>query len=287
MGTQQDNKTATLDVVTSDYLSSSALPKKLSSSSTDSSTDADADAEAKLLESAFNSSNRFTDFITLYKIQIIQKLLPGLVKPGYAEESFSEDGPPPASSSSSSAPQQPRQPYYPERPDREGIGAAPRFPAAGQGNPLEIGRSDLDPLGGTMGRLPGAGGDGMFVGPGHPLFNREREQDDPLRIPGTGGNGQRGPWGGDGYLPPIGAPPGARFDPVAPFGPGGVPGIGQPQGRNWGDEMPPPGFDNEGAGGNGQFNPLNPGGRGGGFGGGFGGPPRGGGAGGRFGNMFM
>jgi len=90
-----------------------------------------------------------------------------------------------------------------------------------------------------MGRLPGAGGDGMFVGPDHPLFNRERDQNDPLRIPGTGGGGAgaRGPWGGDGFLPPLGAPPGARFDPVGPFAPGG--GMNVPR-RNWGDEMPPP-----------------------------------------------
>lgn len=88
-----------------------------------------------------------------------------------------------------------------------------------------------------MGRLPGAGGDGMLVGPNHPLFQREREQYDPLRIPGTGGQGNRGPWGGDGFLPPLGAPPGARFDPVGPFAPGNA--GGQPR-RNWGDEMPPP-----------------------------------------------
>ncbi|KAH9045183.1 PI31 proteasome regulator N-terminal-domain-containing protein [Lactarius pseudohatsudake] len=63
----------------------------------------------------------------------------------------------------------------------------------------------------------------------------------------------RGPWGGDGYLPPMGAPPGARFDPVGPglgpfpgrtgFGPRG----GQPGGGNVGDpdndEFMPPGAD--------------------------------------------
>ena len=114
---------------------------------------------------------------------------------------------------------------------------APRFGLPGQ-NPLEIGRTDLDPLGGAMGRYPNAGGDGMFVGPNHPLFNRERDHNDPLRLPGTGGRGgQMGPWGGDGFLPPLGAPPGARFDPVAPFQPGG--NVGMPR-RNWGDEMPPP-----------------------------------------------
>ncbi|KAK0453907.1 PI31 proteasome regulator N-terminal-domain-containing protein [Armillaria borealis] len=36
---------------------------------------------------------------------------------------------------------------------------------------------------------------------------------------------QRGPWGGDGFLPPMGAPPGARFDPVGPGA--AIPGRGR------------------------------------------------------------
>lgn len=102
-------------------------------------------------------------------------------------------------------------------------------------NPLEIGRSDLEPLGGGI-RNPfappslfggvggGLGGDGMYVGPSHPMF---RDRMDPLIAGGVGG-GRAGPWGGDGYLPPMGAPPGARFDPVGPFGPGRGPGPGFP-----------------------------------------------------------
>lgn len=217
----QDNKTATLDITLSDYLSPSNFPKTL-------------DRELSL-ESLFNSPSRFSDFVSLYKIQIVRRLLPGLHKPGYTEEESS------SSASSSSAPPPSsgrdgqRQPY-PDDPPPGRIGAGPQFPQPGR-NPLEIGRSDLDPLGGTLGRLPGAGGDGMVVGPGHPLFNREREQNDPLRIPGTGGRGNpTGPWGGDGYLPPLGAPPGARFDPVGPFG-GNAAGVPR---RDWGDEFQPP-----------------------------------------------
>ena len=105
-----------------------------------------------------------------------------------------------------------------------------RIPGSGGGGrgnfPIaDIGRRDLDPLGGMggtfggpacFGRLPGGfGGDnggagGMYMGPDHPLF-RERFGPDADTV--TGG-GRR--WGGDGYLPPIGAPPGARFDPVGP-----------------------------------------------------------------------
>jgi proteasome inhibitor subunit 1 (PI31) len=63
-----------------------------------------------------------------------------------------------------------------------------------------------------------------------------------------------GPWGGDGFLPPMGAPPGARFDPVGPFpglrgppgfpgggGSGGMPGRGPRFGPD-NDEFMPPGM---------------------------------------------
>lgn len=50
-----------------------------------------------------------------------------------------------------------------------------------------------------------------MLGPNHPLFrDRMQNEDDPLRLPGRGGGPQTGPWGGDGFLPPMGAPPGAR-----------------------------------------------------------------------------
>lgn len=81
----------------------------------------------------------------------------------------------------------------------------------------------------------------MFVGPNHPVFGGAfGSRRDPAG---------RGPWGGDGYLPPMGAPPGARFDPVhpGPFGPGGIPfgGMGGRAPRRQGDpdndEFMPPG----------------------------------------------
>jgi len=60
----------------------------------------------------------------------------------------------------------------------------------------------------------------MYVGPDHPMFAGR-----------GGGRGQATPWGGEAYLPP----PGARFDPVGPFGRGGFPGMGRGRGG------PPPG----------------------------------------------
>ena len=76
----------------------------------------------------------------------------------------------------------------------------------------------------------------MFVGPNHPIFG-----------PGMRGQGGRGPWGGDGFLPPMGAPPGARFDPVGPgLGPfpgGPIPGRGPSRGMPGAGNMNDPDFD--------------------------------------------
>lgn len=92
--------------------------------------------------------------------------------------------------------------------------------------PYSVGDVDLDPLAIAPGLIPpghfgprsplGSGmhpGGGMFVGPEHPMF--------------TGGGGgfgggvpRPGPLAGPGgqRLPPGAVPPGARFDPIMPFG---------------------------------------------------------------------
>jgi proteasome inhibitor subunit 1 (PI31) len=241
----KDEKTASLDVLTADYLSASFFPYNPSSS------------ESPLVH-GFISSSRVKDFITLYKINILQKLVPGLRKDGYQEERYSNDClvrvslmlmnsfrstvPTTAASTSNPPPSQPparlpSPPFSMHEPFHH------PYPAR---NPLSVGRSDLDPLGGMGVFNPpplsgGHGGDGMFVGPEHPLF-RDRFA--------TPGGGRR--WGGDGWLPPMGAPPGARFDPIGPgMGPlgGGLPGNpGQPPRRPPGsggpdnDEFMPPGM---------------------------------------------
>ena len=103
-------------------------------------------------------------------------------------------------------PQQPR--FAPRQPDHP---AAPP--------PYGIGDGDLDPFGG--------GGNGMFAGPGHPVF-------------GPGG----GRVGGLPAVPRGMVPPGARYDPVGPGGMGGrnpnlFPGEPDP------DELKPPGYDDQ------------------------------------------
>ncbi|WFC94890.1 hypothetical protein MBRA1_001528 [Malassezia brasiliensis] len=119
------------------------------------------------------------------------------------------------------------------------------IPSHSSPNPLRVGDADRDPLAASgLHPFPSGGsampplapsGDGMVVGPSHPLFqDRSRSHND-----------QTGPWGGDGFLPPGAVPPGARFDPVGPFA-GGAPRFprGGPRGPSgnpdW-DDLPPPG----------------------------------------------
>lgn len=84
-----------------------------------------------------------------------------------------------------------------------------------------------------------------MVGPDHPMFG------------GGGVGGPRIPSGGGQFLPPGAVPPGARFDPIGPFGGpspyrpfAGRPPAGRGGGRGGGpfsgepdnDELPPPGY---------------------------------------------
>lgn len=257
-----DSRSSTLDLATRDYFSPSAFPCALRDL-----TD----------QNPFAATHRFKDLVLLYRINIIQKLLPGLYKPGYEQVSAAAAAQSSGrASSSSSSPIAGTGPYLPDRggpmgmfppggggggqgggggagrPPPSGPSPAPPFPGGTPDDPLripgsggrggigggafplaDIGRRDLDPLGGMggtfggpsgFGRLPGFGtggglgggggdnGGGMFMGPDHPLF-RERFGPDSDLAGGRGG----ARWGGDGYLPPMGAPPGARFDPVGPM----------------------------------------------------------------------
>ncbi|KAL5340267.1 PI31 proteasome regulator N-terminal-domain-containing protein [Aspergillus crustosus] len=242
-----DDRTASFDVPVRDYISQSALP--LSS---------DADLETSLRD-VFISGHRLTDLIALFKINVIQKLAPGLYKEGQETTSQTRDRQPeraPRHDPLRDDPQPPpARPYPfddplaipPRRPGPPGdfpppgfedefeIQRPPRGYPTGGRHPLNIGERDLypaglgpnDPFRGMGPGYGGGGGGGM-----HPTF------DDPL----FGGSG------GGGYDPH--APPGARYDPVGP-------GQGPPFGRGRGPRGGPGG----------------PGGLGGGFGGlgGFGG----------------
>ncbi|KAK0537875.1 hypothetical protein OC842_001475 [Tilletia horrida] len=275
----EDNKTATLDVQVDDYTSASFFPYPRSSSSSSTSAGSGSASSEPLIH-GFIGSARVQDLTSLFKINIIQKLVPGLQKEGYYEESTSTSAGAgggdagPSGSGNRNRPPPPRAPEYdplmdprfippPARPYRPGRGDEddddnfPRFDPFGSGigagpgrNPATIGDRDLDPLGIPPGRFGGGPpplfggggrdqGGGMIVGPDHPLFRDRFGPGD-----GRGGNG------GTGGLPAGAVPPGARFDPIGPFGPG--PGVGPGSGPrrpprggplggdpDW-DDLPPP-----------------------------------------------
>ncbi|RIA87375.1 PI31 proteasome regulator N-terminal-domain-containing protein [Glomus cerebriforme] len=223
----EDSKTATLELITDDYTSPSFFPFTAEK------------YNVEPIVHGFISTNRIKDMINIYKINIVQRLIPGLNKPGYEE----------TGTTYSSTRQQ-------DDPLRVPTRQPPRFPPIFDEpyggdepsgfNPFNIGRDDLDPLGsnpiygpprfGGSGGIPPLGGPsrggGMFVGPDHPIFG---QQQGPTR---------GGIYGGPQPLPRGSVPPGARFDPIGPFIPGprgrgfgrGGPASGEPDN----DELPPP-----------------------------------------------
>lgn len=226
---RQSDKVASLDISTSDFISSSFFPHELAAQ------------DAAPLVHGFISSNRVADFVSQFKLMIIQKLAPGLRKEGYQEEeaelTSNSRGPPTASNQQPPPQPDTRQPT--SAPFRDGNLRSSPFSAQ---NPLEIGRSDLDPFPQNPFSPPSLfpRGDGMFVGPNHPIFGNRN------------GPGSGGPWVGDGFLPPLGAPPGSRFDPIGPgpiFPHRGGRGVGGPgrgsnppfSGDPDNDELMPPG----------------------------------------------
>lgn len=184
----QTDKAASFDIATDDFTSPSFFPHSL------------AVANAQPLVHGFISSNRVADFISQFQIMMIQKLVPALRKAGYVEQETETVHPRFEPGPSNAQAQTIYPPNAPERNSPQQI--LPR-------NPLEIGRTDREPFPrnpfAPPSLFPGSEGDGMFVGPNHPIFGA-----------GLGSPDRRGPWGGDGFLPPMGAPPGARFDPVGP-----------------------------------------------------------------------
>ena len=204
-----------------DYISESSLPFTRNSEDENSTTDAPIDSSktAVSIQSLFLAIGRVSDLTSLLKINIIQKLAPGLHKEGYEDSAHA------VSQSVSSRGQRPsvpgRQeeepthdplrddrlpPYAQPRPYNDPLAAGPRRPfpigdfpppdfedeyeinrprggLGGERRPLNIGERDLYPPG--LGphdplRMPGYGG--MGGGGMHPTF------DDPM-FGGDGGVG--------------------------------------------------------------------------------------------------
>ncbi|TGZ82388.1 hypothetical protein EX30DRAFT_317753 [Ascodesmis nigricans] len=226
-----DNRTASFDITTLDYMSESFFPYSLPSSSDIASPGAN-----KLVD-GFISENRLKDLAILIKNNIVQKLMPGLMKGDLGEERVrggdihqreaqqrdrQHEQPRPEGYDPLRIPRPGEVPYGPgsfgPRPIPEGL-RPPGFedeyevlqpprgsvPFPGGRNPLSIGDDDLNPPGlgpnpplrgrffgeGGVGGMAPTGG-GMHPGPDHPMF------------------------GGSGELPNPRAPPGARYDPTFP-----------------------------------------------------------------------
>ncbi|KAF3908011.1 hypothetical protein ABW21_db0200418 [Orbilia brochopaga] len=227
-----DDKTATMEILTKDWLSESFFAQ---------------DTESKRpVDEAYISPSRMSDLIGTYQKSIIQKLIPGLHKPGYEEaaeavNTASSAGTSSTREGSGRLPQAPglygpgdhdplripsRNPRAPLRNPEDPPGFEDEyeinrpagnpwaFPGGGGArNPYRIGDDDLNPPGlGPNAPLRGPffgeeGGNGMFVGPNHPMFG-----------------GRQG-----GGVPDPRFPPGSRYDPIGPGGgPGG--GFGGPRG---------------------------------------------------------
>jgi hypothetical protein len=246
-----DERITRFEIVAKDYISSATLPLRITM--TEDGSEDRSNLETKLKET-FISPSRISDLASLFKINIIQKLLPSLQKEGYEEEGRAEasrvhdereeqharrNNPPPTHPVDPA----PARPYpfndpladIPRRPVPAGDFPPPGFddeydlqrPTRGFGGlgpvaPFGIGHDDLhppglgphDPLRGSF--TPGRGGFGN--GGMHPTF------DDPL----FGGRGGAGAMGGNGR-----APPGARYDPLGP-------GDGAPRGNGLGGRPPNP-----------------------------------------------
>jgi len=241
-----DERISRFEITAKDYVSSSALPLRITM--TENGEEDRSSLKSKLQE-VFISESRIKDLASLFKITIIQKLMPGLHKEGY-EESATDAGSSESERASDAREEEharrgpqvdplradplprPARPYPfddpLEAPPRRPVGDFPppgfddeyeinRPPRGMPGrSPFNIGHDDLNPPGlgpndPLRGSFVGGGGLARPLGGGgmHPTF------DDPL-FGGRGGQGY-------GYDPQ--APPGARYDPVGP-------GDGTPQGRS-------------------------------------------------------
>lgn len=178
-----DDKTASFDFITQDYTSDSFFPYT------------NATSEPGKLKDAFISENRIRDLATLVKINIIQKLVPGVTKSGYEEEAIrSEAGPGDNAGARARQPEEdplriprlydgPRfpRPYAPPIPaggdgppgfdDEYDILRPPTRITPGGRNPLSIGDDDLNPPGlGPYGPGPMNPMGGMHPTADHPMF---------------------------------------------------------------------------------------------------------------------
>jgi len=230
----EDNKTTTLEITTEDYVYPSIFPFTFEK------------FESQPLLNVYISESRIDGLIKLYKTNVIDKLIPNLyiskdgvrITPSLTETTRITE---PDTSSTNDPLRIPTRRPPIVRPsifdDSYGFNEPSSII-----NPLGIGHDDLSPIGynqigfggGIGGGIPNRGG-GMYVGPDHPIFGqRGQNRGDEI-------------FGGPQTLPRGSVPPGSRFDPIGPLGSRPLPRPGQPRngggrGNYFGDELPPPGY---------------------------------------------
>ncbi|KAF7869958.1 hypothetical protein EAF04_004742 [Stromatinia cepivora] len=240
-----DERITRFDITAKDYISSGALPLRIPFSNDEEDR---SNLESKLKE-IFISPSRIADLTFLFKINIIQKLLPSLQKEGYEEsrnqgesevsrvhdereEQHARRNPPrdPLADPNLPAPARPY-PFHdpladpPRRPIPAGDFPPPGFddeldlnrPLRGMvqpaGSPFNIGHDDLHPPGlGPNDPLRGSFTGGRGAGGLGSFGGMHPTFDDPL-FAGQG-QGQRGAGRNGGFNPQV--PPGARYDPLGP-----------------------------------------------------------------------
>ncbi len=229
-----DDRTASFDVAVKDYISGSALPFSFSGSNDDDISSEqhqeeqpqEEDRKKERLKEIFISIHRLSDLASLFKLNILQRIIPGLHKEGYRETSSSNE------QSSSSEPRggegrgqprrggddddngagagqlpQPARPYpYDDPlalPPRRNPYPAGDFPPPGFEDEYEILRPPRGIPPGGPGGIAGGGRGGYPVGIGHDdLYPPGLGPRDPLQGPFMPGPGLGGrPQGGGGMHP--------------------------------------------------------------------------------------
>lgn len=229
-----DDRIHRLEVTARDYISSAALPLRIT---TTAEGEEDRSDLPEKLEKVFISKERMADLASLLKINIIQKLVPSLQKEGYQEDA--DDRAAREDAEQAGRVGQPRQP--PQMPEPMPDPARPypfNDPLAGPRRPPvpvgEFGPPGFEdeyeinrpPRGGPLPGLGGMPGQSPF-GIGHDdLYPPGLGPNDPLRGSFTGGGGLPRPGGGGGMHPTLddplfGGPRGGQdplFDPQVPPG---------------------------------------------------------------------
>jgi len=248
-----DDRTCSFDVKVRDYVSDGNLPVTPMAEGT-----SQDDARRKLID-VFISVGRLSDLGSLMRLNVIQKLVPGLYKEGY-EESRSQQTTSPRQTREPAPGREPNRPNHdPLREDRDPPArpfplhdplAQPRRPMGDRPmpEPMPGFEDELETQRGPRGMMPGA-----FPSIGdRDLYPQGLGPNDPIR--GGVGPGFGGPMGGGGMHPTFDdplfagqgqrgggfnpqAPQGSRYD--DPFGPG-MGGQPHPRGAGMGGRPPNP-----------------------------------------------